>query len=72
MYNAYIISTFFFFFNELELIICAKLTDCRLVEAFAFVQEMRNVLGVHLKQVILAQVLDSCVDNNEYIYTEQT
>lgn len=38
-------------------------TNCRFVQALAFVQEMCNVLGVHLQQVILAQVLDACVVN---------
>lgn len=46
-------------------------TDCRFVQALAFVQEMCNVLGVHLQQVILAQVLDACVVDSGYIVIDK-
>lgn len=41
------------------------LTDGCFIETFAFVQEMRNVLGIHLEQIIFAQVLDACELNRK-------
>lgn len=42
-------------------------TDRGFVEALALVQEVRNVLGVHLQQVILAQVFDAWEETKDLV-----